>query len=301
MIRGTPAVETTRELGIFGCGRLGKALGRCLSNTDRVRIGQVRTRSMASARAAVAFLGEGDALAPDEVPRRLDVVLIATPDASIEAVAQELAKSGAIDPGAIAFHCSGALGSDRLASLRSAGASVASVHPVRSFSDPSSAAMAFPGTPCAIEGDEDAIAWLAPTFEACGGRIFEIEVGNKLLYHAGAVLASNALVALLGAAIELEKRIGLDEDDATALLRPLAEGTAAAVFDRGAPSALTGPVSRGDVELVANELETLNGCDPKLAELYRVLARHTVEVARRQQGAPIDRLDAIQALLERLK
>jgi predicted short-subunit dehydrogenase-like oxidoreductase (DUF2520 family) len=196
-------VETTRELGIFGCGRLGKSLGRCLSKTDRVRIGQVRTRSMASARAAVAFLGDGDALDPDEGPRQLDVILIATPDASIEAVAQELAKTGAIGPGAIAFHCSGALGSDRLAALRSAGASVASVHPVRSFSDPSSAVVAFPGTPCATEGDEDAIAWLAPTFEAGGGRIFEIEVGDKLLYHAGTVLASNALVALLGAAIEL--------------------------------------------------------------------------------------------------
>jgi predicted short-subunit dehydrogenase-like oxidoreductase (DUF2520 family) len=301
MIQGTPAEEAPRELSLFGCGRLGKALARCLLRTGRVRIGQVRTRSMASARTAVTFLGEGDALGPDDAPRQLDVVLIATPDASIEAVAQELAETGAIGPGAIAFHCSGALGSERLTALRSAGASVASVHPVRSFSDPSSAAVAFPGTPCALEGDENAIAWLAPTFEACGGRIFEIEAGDKLLYHAGAVLASNALVALLGAAIDLEKRIGLDGDDAAALLRALAEGTVAAVFDRGATSALTGPVSRGDVDLVSAELETLIRCDPELAELYRVLALHTVKVARRQEGAPTDRLDAIQAQLERLE
>jgi predicted short-subunit dehydrogenase-like oxidoreductase (DUF2520 family) len=52
------------------------------------------------------------------------------------------------------------------------------------------------------------------------------------------------------------------------------------------------------VELIADELETLNRCDPELAELYRVLALHTVEVARRQEGAPIDRLDAIQVLLK---
>ena len=60
------------------------------------------------------------------------------------------------------------------------------------------------------------------------------------------------------------------------------------------PAALTGPISRGDLAVVAGHLEAL--VEPALT-LYRLTASATVELARRQGRAPADALDAIAQLV----
>jgi predicted short-subunit dehydrogenase-like oxidoreductase (DUF2520 family) len=81
---------------------------------------------------------------------------------------------------------------------------------------------------------------------------------------------------------------------------PLAEGALRNIAQRGTTQGLTGPVRRGDAATIQRHLDALRGHED-LAEIYRALARHTVEIAARIDGvdAP-DRegLEAITSLLE---
>src|SRR5256885_7206473 len=102
------------SLAIIGAGRVGRALGRQLREAGW-RIGAVLTRSEASARRAVRFIGAGKAFAG--ITRQVllsQVILIATPDDEIVVVARELARIGEEElRGRVILHTSGAMDSDR--------------------------------------------------------------------------------------------------------------------------------------------------------------------------------------------
>src|SRR5260370_25651093 len=82
------------SLAIIGAGRVGRALGRRLRELGW-KIGPVVTRSEASARKAVRFIGAGKACAG--ITRQIlasRIILIATPDDHIAGVAIDLAGIG---------------------------------------------------------------------------------------------------------------------------------------------------------------------------------------------------------------
>src|SRR5215467_6726636 len=124
-----------KTLAIVGAGRVGRALGRRLRELGW-KIGVVVSRSEASSRRAVRFIGEGKAHCG--LTRHVllsNVILIATPDDVISAVAQELARMGGEELLArIVLHTSGAQDSSALASLKEFGAAIGSLHPLQSFS-----------------------------------------------------------------------------------------------------------------------------------------------------------------------
>src|SRR5260370_33657781 len=123
------------SLAIVGAGRVGRALGRRLRELGW-KIGAVVTRSEASARKAVRFIGAGKPCAG--MTRQIlvsRVILIATPDDHIAVVAQELARIGEEElRGRIVLHTSGAMDSTVLGSVEQWGARIASMHPLPSFS-----------------------------------------------------------------------------------------------------------------------------------------------------------------------
>jgi predicted short-subunit dehydrogenase-like oxidoreductase (DUF2520 family) len=110
------------SLAIIGAGRVGRTLGRCLCELGW-KIGTVVTRSEASARRAVRFIGAGKACA--RMTRQVlasRVILIATPDDEITNVAQELARIGEEElRGSVVLHTSGALDSTILNALQQRG------------------------------------------------------------------------------------------------------------------------------------------------------------------------------------
>jgi len=94
---------------------------------------------------------------------------------------------------------------------------------------------------------------------------------------------------------------GVSPTQAAQALVPLAEGALRNVSTKGTTEGLTGPIRRGDAVTIQRHLDALFE-HPELAQLYRALARHAVEIAARIDGpdAP-DRkgLDAIRAILEK--
>src|SRR5258708_12469461 len=107
------------SLAIIGAGRVGRALGRRLRDLGW-KIGAVVTRSEASARKAVRFIGAGRAFAG--LTRQIlasPVILIATPDDRIAVVAQELARIGEEElRGRLVLHTTAALDSAALETPR---------------------------------------------------------------------------------------------------------------------------------------------------------------------------------------
>jgi predicted short-subunit dehydrogenase-like oxidoreductase (DUF2520 family) len=274
----------TPTLNLVGAGHVGRVLGRLFAASGAFALQDVLTRSPASAQAAVAFIGAGQACTDVAQLRPAQAWLLAVSDDQIEPVAAQLAQTHDLT-GAVVFHCSGAKASAALQAARGGGALVASVHPIRSFADPQQVAREFAGTFCGVEGDAAALALLGPAFEAIGARLVPIDGAAKTVYHAAAVFASNYLTTVLDAALRAYQAAGIPEAVARELAQPLATETLANVFRLGPAAALSGPVARGDLATVARQEQALLDWDAATGRLYGALVPPTTDLARRKHGA----------------
>lgn len=272
-------------LNILGAGRVGSSLGRLWHDTGTFEVQDVYTRDLEHGQRTTTFIGAGRAVTRVADMRAANCYLIASVDDAIAPLDHRLAATGLIGPQTIVFHVSGAYSSQRLAATRACGAATASAHPVTSFADPDAVVRQFSGTFCALEGDVPAIDLLSDAFEAIGARIVRIAPSDKLLYHAGAVFASNYLAALLDASLALFTLAGIERERSMELVKPLVRQTVENVFRLGPVNALGGPIVRGDVSLVRAQYAVLCDNDPQIAELYRLLAAHTARLAGR--GDPL--------------
>jgi predicted short-subunit dehydrogenase-like oxidoreductase (DUF2520 family) len=282
------------RLNLIGPGRLGRTLARLWAQAGRFEIGDVIGRNAANVDQAIAFIGAGRVATWHDI-RPAAFSLIASPDDRLDDVVAALAQSRTLRAGDVVFHCSGALASERLAPLRGQGARVASVHPIKSFAQPESAVASFAGTVCGCEGDPEALLALAPHFDAIGAVRIAIDPARKLLYHAGAVLACNHLVALMEGALTSMEAAGLPRGLAWSALNPLIAGALSNIGDVGTASALTGPVRRGDRDIVLAEIEATSALDADVGRVYRALSQlalrlcpagHPIAHADLDEGAP---------------
>jgi len=279
-----------KTLNIIGSGRVGRACGRLWARARVFGIQDVLTRSRESAAEGVRFIGAGHAVGHLDEMRPADVWMIATRDDAIVPSCVTLAASGKIVPDDIVFHVSGATPSGDLAPAREKGAIVASVHPIKTFTDAEAAARTFAATYCAAEGDAQALETLKPAFEKIGAKVFDIDAALKPVYHSGGVLACNYLVALIEAALRAHEKAGIPREASLAALEPMVRETVDAIFAQGPEKALTGPISRGDVATVKRQLAAVEGWAPEMASLYRSLGRIAVDLAESDR-----RIDAARA------
>ncbi len=270
-------------LNIVGAGHVGRVLGRLFAQRGVFDVQDVLTRSQASARQAVGFIGAGRALHEARSMRPAAVWMLAVGDDQIAPVCAALAQAGLLAD-AVVFHCSGAKSSAELDAAARLGAATASVHPVRSFADPQAVAAAFDGTFCGIEGAPKALALLGPAFEAIGARLVTIDAAAKTVYHAASVFASNYLVTVLDAALRAYQAAGIPPEVARELAVPLAGETLSNLLRLGPEAALSGPVARGDMATVARQQAAVTAWDAPTGALYAALADATVDLARRKHG-----------------
>ena len=286
-----------QTLNIIGGGRAGRTLARVWAQNGAFAIGDVLDQTLAAAADAVAFIGSGRAIGALADMRGADVWMLTPPDDKIIPCGKELAASGLLKSGNVVFHCSGALPSRDLAAAMPPATLVASVHPLKSFADPTLAAQTFDGTYCAAEGDAAALAVLKPAFERSGARVSEIDPAFKTIYHAASVIVCNYLTALLETGIRSYEKSGFKRDDALRMMEPLVRETLDNVFRLGTVDALTGPIARGDHAVVARQVDALTAWDPRVAEIYKQLGAVAVELARAQGSADPAALAAIERLL----
>ncbi|MBN1571719.1 MAG: DUF2520 domain-containing protein [Deltaproteobacteria bacterium] len=281
-----------RKIGIVGVGKVGTAIGVLLkehgyeiafissTNKDKLEKASVEMGGVKTIDNPV----DGNDRSVVESFHGADIIFITTPDRAIGDAAKEMAEGGCLRPGQIVLHMSGSLTSDVLAAARTSGALLASMHPLQSFADFSQAAKNIPGSIFCLEGDKDAMPPLKEIIKLLDGIELIIPKEEKPLYHAGAVVASNYLVSLVWAAVQMYAAIGMREKDAINALMPLIEGTLNNIKKLGTPKALTGPIARGDCETISDHIETIRVKVPHLMEFYRVMGMLTVDAAEKNQS-----------------
>ncbi len=276
---------------------MGCACGRLWARADVFEIQDAPTRSRESAAEGVKFIGAGHAVGHLGEMRDADVWMIATRDDAIVPSAETLTASGKITPDDIVFHVIGATPSADLKPVKRGGALVASVHPIKTFTDAEFAARTFAGTFCAAEGDAGALAVLKPAFEKIGAKVFDIAPALKPVYHAGGVFACNYLAALIEVALRAHEKAGIPRAASLTALEPMVRETVDAIFGKGPEKALTGPVSRGDVAAIRRQLAMVRDWDPAIGELYRGLGLVTVALAEADRRFDAARAAELRAAL----
>lgn len=184
-----------------------------------------------------------------------DVVLLCVPDRAISDVAS------AVPVGPWVGHVSGATPLSALAPhVRRF-----SLHPLQTFAKARGAEQ-IDGAWGAVTADSAEGQALAEDLAVTLGlRPFLLDDNRRVVYHAGAVMASNYLVTLYRAAA---RALAVADIPAEALV-PLMSRTIENGFD------LTGPIARGDVATVEAHVEALSRDLPDLVPVYRALAEVT--------------------------
>jgi predicted short-subunit dehydrogenase-like oxidoreductase (DUF2520 family) len=210
---------------IIGPGRAGTSLAAALS---------------AHGWDVVGFLGRRHDLV--DAAHGVDVLVIATPDDSVAAVAAAVAPC----PSTTVVHLSGSLGLDVLAPhpLR------AGLHPLVPLPNALVGAERLAaGVTFAVSGEPVARRMA----ESLGGRVVEVADGDRPAYHAAACIAANHVVALLGQVERVAHSVGLDLD----AFLPLTRAAVDDVASLGPRQALTGPAMRGDWATLSRHLDAL--------------------------------------------
>ena len=262
-------------VGIVGAGRVGAGLALALTRVGR----EVRLISRRPVRVPAPLSLKVAPDGPDaEWVSGLEVLFLAVPDDRIHPVAQQLWGTKSIGPGQTVLHCSGVLGQEALSALVPTRAALGSLHPLQTISDPEVAPERFKGAWAAVEGSPAAMEAAEDIARSLGMKPFRITAKQKILYHAGAVFASNYLVVVEAIAQRLLRHAGLSDEEAWAALSPLVRGTITNLLAADPRSALTGPVVRGDTDTSLRHLGALTIDD---ARLYQMLGRAALELARK--------------------
>ena len=256
---------------IVGPGRVGSALGLALRRAG-YQISEIVSREASASQRAARALARAtgaEAVTARVAELQAKVIWFLVPDREIAAAARELA-SKVSWKGKVAFHSSGALGSEELDVLRRQGASVASVHPFMTFV--SRSAPSLEGIPFGIEGDSTAVRMARGIVGNMGAEPFILTPEQKVLYHAWGGFTSPLVVSLLVTAEKVAESIGFSKKDARRWAAPIVLQTVANYSRLGAAEAFSGPIVRGDAEVVQKHLEALKR-NPQARAVYVALAR----------------------------
>lgn len=295
---GTPGGFRPARLtvGIISAGRVGTALGVALERAEHV-VAAVSAISHDSRRRAEQRLPETPVLPVPDVAARAELLLLAVPDAELSALVAGLARTGAVRPGTIVVHTSGANGIGMLAPLTDLGCIPLAIHPAMTFTGSDEDVARLSETCFGITaGDEVGYAIAQSLVLEIGGEPFRVREDARTLYHAALAHAGNHVITVLldavdalRAAIAGQELLGqeLVTDGpggiAERIIAPLARASLENALQRG-QSALTGPVARGDAAAVAGHLQALAEVNPELAEVYRAVSLRTAQRAH----APAD-------------
>jgi predicted short-subunit dehydrogenase-like oxidoreductase (DUF2520 family) len=287
------------NFAIIGLGMVGTAIGFLLKNAG-YKVIAIADKSPAALKRALPYTSGKAFRKPREAAQEADCILITTPDDAISSACQEIALCQAIK-GKFVFHMSGAGGLDLLESANKAGAAVASIHPLQSFSSIDQAIKNIPGSYFGITADKKAQLPAKNIIRDLGGIPLFISSDQKPLYHAAACLASNYLVSLMNAVESIYRAIGLNEKDAKTAYLPLVYGSLKNIEKSGSISSLTGPIARGDFGTIKKHIMAINKNLPQYSSLYSSLGLITVKVAQQKGTLNAGQAKKMNAILKGVK
>lgn len=258
------------NLVLVGPGRAGGSIAIAATRSGHQIVG-VLSRS--------ADRRYGPALRWEELPPA-DLILIAVRDDAIEEVADRLAPICASIP--VAAHVSGFTPVAALEALARVGLATGGFHPLQTLPDAERGADALARSYVGIGGAPAARPVLTELALSLEMKPFALSDEVRARYHAGAAAASNFVITALETAGDLMAAAGIEPGVA----QPLVERAVANVYDQGTPSALTGPIARGDTTTVKGQLAAAAEVSSDVGDQYRLMAEATaIRAGRRNDSA----------------
>jgi predicted short-subunit dehydrogenase-like oxidoreductase (DUF2520 family) len=260
--------------GFIGAGNVGASLGKYFAARGHSVTGYFSRRA-ADAAAAARFTDSKPFGSIEHAVADSAVIFVTVPDRAIGDIWEILRK---IDiKGKYICHCSGALSSRVFAGASMCGAAGLSVHPLAAIDNRWESYLYMQSVSFTVEGERAAAAEMKAFLRAMGNPAEIIDADKKDAYHAGAVFLTNFVVALAHAGSELLLSCGLDRAFVEDASKRLFFANAENIRARGAVSALTGPVERGDAETVRKHLHCLR--EPARS-LYILMSKELLRVAK---------------------
>lgn len=258
------------SVGLVGAGRAGAVVAAALDRAGH-RVRTVAAVSAASRERTALMLPDARICATDDAVRDVDLAVIAVPDDLLGEVVAGLAETGALHPGQILLHLSGAHGLEVFERAAPSGCLPVAVHPVMTFTGRSAEDLArLAGICFGVTAPEAFRAVAEALVVEMGGEPVWVEAADRAAYHAALALAANSIATLINEARDILSCIGIEAP--AQLLTPLLEATVDASLRLG-DRAATGPVVRGDAGTVAAHLRELRERSPRSVPAYRALAR----------------------------
>ncbi len=266
-----PAMARRQTITVVGAGRLASALAESLHHAG-YGIPEIIARSNPGALQRARLLSRkvgADAVMSKNAKLGAEVIWFCVPDREIANAAASLSRH--INwKDKLAFHSSGALPSDELSALRQRGAAIASVHPLMTFVHGSHSPLKF--VPFGVEGDRRAVDVAQKILRTLGGKSFPIRKNDKALYHAWGTFVSPLVIALLATAEQVAKATGFSTEEAREKMLPIVRQTIANYAALGPAKAFSGPIVRGDAEVLQRHADALKKI-PEARAVYLALAR----------------------------
>jgi predicted short-subunit dehydrogenase-like oxidoreductase (DUF2520 family) len=273
------------RIAIVGTGRFAHALARSI----RGRISLVIGRTLPAARELAAIAGA--AHATDGIGAAgVNVIWIVTSDHAISEVAAKIARERTDWRQVLMVHSAGAIPLAALDAFRERGGDTMALHPNLSLTgtDPIPP-QAYWSVASSVDDPERTAGQLLSGLEP---HLLRIDERHRALYHAAAVAAGNFTVTLFAACVQMYVRAGLDPQTARAVVHGFMSAAVERVGEQDPADVITGPVVRGDAQVVAAHVDAVSLTRSEAAQAFAALARLTAALF-----AP-EHQDAIERMLE---
>lgn len=271
------------RVSLVGAGALGTAIAKRLSSVG-YRFVSIINRTISDAQALATSLGVSeysDTL--DAISSNTNLLFLTVSDSALGSVAEKLSTLRLPFHHLTVVQFSGALTTDVLRPLSQKGALTISLHPFQTFPKGLSSHDAESLFKCffGLQSDElEGIDVGKKLAHDLGGKVMIVPKEAKTLYHIAGIMASNYLVTLASLSSEVFATLGLSPKEVAKIIEPIMRqtlnniATAPTIAD-----ALSGPIERGDSDVIARHLRELSEQVPHLVPIYAAFAVETVRVA----------------------
>ncbi|MGN9778525.1 Rossmann-like and DUF2520 domain-containing protein [Micromonospora sp. H33] len=263
-------------VGVIGAGRVGAVLGAALAAAGHRVVAAAAVSGASRARLALLLPSVPRRSATSVARAATDLLLLAVPDDALAGVVTGLARSGALRPGQVIAHTSGAHGLAVLAPAAEVGARPLALHPAMTFTGTPDDLTRLAGISYGVTAPAELRPLAARLVADLGGVPEWIGEAERPLYHAALAHGANHLVTLVNESADRLRDAGVAQPEK--VLAPLLRAALENALRLG-DDALTGPVSRGDAGTVERHLARLAATAPESVAPYLALARRTADRA----------------------
>ena len=267
----------SNKILIVGTGKVGSVLAVTLDRLPEYRISHLYNRNWKKAERLCKLLSNCSVTDNiKEILQEVDTIFITVPDREIKPVYDGIYSH--LKAGQILVHCSGALGSDVFDKTTDA----VSIHPNFSFSSTFPPKLLPGGIYFGIEGRGKGLPFAEELIKALKGKPIHISTEEKPLYHLSAVIAANFTLAMLDISRYIYGNIDINEETWKKVVLPLVRSVLKNIENSSIEDAITGPIARGEKDVVKREGKALKAIDPELYNIYEKVNELLYEIAAKK-------------------